>query len=335
MEHKKNIFHGHTDRARPWCEKADRISLVGRARMSVDQIDAADGAARPTPPILPDFTFPVVAFAPEAATGAPGDDGTREFLTPRDLTTTWFPETDLRLGWTFADVDGRCWACVSSWVIGRADAWWTRASPDWIHHPRYALALEFEPRPPMSFDAVKARLFAAVKANPQAHREYAGERFAQLRAAKSLADLIKSDEAWAIERHRPTPLWWRWLFWEGRASRRGFAAAAALLVLAWALLAALHFPRPAIVPVFLLGLLLACSMVVRRLHDLRRGGWWIAVWFAWSFLCAQVHDTGGDPRVQMLAVSAWWISTLCVLGLLAIWPGTPGPNRYGPECKST
>jgi uncharacterized membrane protein YhaH (DUF805 family) len=279
---------------------------------------------------LPAFSFPVVAWAPEPATGDPADDGTREFLSLRDLTTSYFPQSDLRLGWTFVDAEGNCWTAASSQVAGRADAWWKRALPRWIHSPAYRLAFEFAERPPMAFDKVKGRLLAAVSANPQAYRGYAHQRRQELRAAESLHDLIKSDEARAIERLTPVSLWWQWLFWEGRCSRLMFAGvSAAILTASWLAIPRFHLSMPALLAVLVSVSILSLSAVVRRLHDIGRTGWWLGTWFLVNMLCAVVHDSAENVAVKAAAAYAWQTATLAALAFLALWPGTRGPNRYG------
>ncbi len=276
------------------------------------------------------FSFPVIAWAPEPATGDPFDDGTREILTLRDLTTIYFPETDLRLHWTFVDAEGRSWEAVSSRVVGRADAWWTRALPKWLYHPRYRLALEFAERPPAPFDKVKSRLFAAVTANPEAYRDgYGADRRKQLRGAKSLSDLIKSEEALAIERLEPSALGWQWLLWEGRCSRLGFLIALAGIVGAWVAMGWIGFKLLLFLATLIASGAFGMSAIVRRLHDLRLSGWWMVPWFAWTFFCAEIHDIARDTGGPIVAGWLWWIPNLFILGFLALWPGTPGPNRYG------
>jgi uncharacterized membrane protein YhaH (DUF805 family) len=280
---------------------------------------------------LPHFAFPVVAWAPEPATGRADDDGTREFLAPHEVTSTYFPDSDLRLGWTFVDAEGRCWEAVSSHVTGRADAWCTWWLPRWLYNRKYRLALDFAERPPMSFDAVRTRLHAAVTANPQAYRGWAGKRRKELRSAESLHDLIKSEETRAIERFQPTTLWWQWLLGEGRCSRRAFLAIFATLIAAtWLATLWLKIPAPALLIVLLPFVLWWVSATVQRVHDLGRSIWWMAVWAPFSILCALVHDTASVSAVKAVAASTWQISTLCLLAFLALAPGTRGPNRYGP-----
>lgn len=279
---------------------------------------------------LPPFAFPVIAWAPEPAIGSPYDDGTREILTPRDLTTIYFPETDLRLGWTFVDAEGRSWEAVSSRVTGRADPWWTRTLPKWLHHPKYRLEVVYVERPAVPFDKVKSRLFAAVAANPQAYRgHYGPDRRRELRAAESLRDLIKSEEARAIERLKPETWWWQWLFWEGRCSRPAFVIAGAAIATAIWFDVAWRIPMPIFLVVLLVSFVFGISAVVRRLHDLGRTGWWIATWLLFNIVCAQVHDGVGDPAIKAMAVIVWAVVTIAALGFLAAAPGDRGVNRYG------
>lgn len=286
--------------------------------------DKSDGST------MPAFVFPVVAWAPEPATGVPGDDGVRQFLTAVDIQTAYLPE-DLRLGWTFVDVNGCCWEAVSSRVVGGAYPWWARLSRGWIWDRRYTLAVAFVERPPMSFDAVKSRLFAAVSANPEAYPDYyAADRRQELRQAASLRDLIKTEEQLAVERLQPVSLWWQWLFWEGRCSRRGFLAGfAGIAVGLWVGVALLRVQMPWFLVITAAAALLATSLVVRRLHDLGRTGWWITAWFLFNWLCAQAYELLTAASLKSLAAVGWQAVTLGLLGLLAVLPGTRGDNRYG------
>ena len=280
--------------------------------------------------LQPPFTFPAVAWAPEPGTGSPCDDGIRELLTPRDLTSIYFPETDLRLGWTFVDAEGRCWKAVSSRVTGRADPWWTRALPKWLHHPRYRLDVVYAERPPVPFDKVKTRLFAAVSANPQAYGgDYGRSRREELRAAGSLRDLIKSHEELAIARLQPSAWWKGLLLWEGRCSRLTFLTAGAVVATLMWFAIAWRLPMPSFLIILLLGFSYAMSVIVRRLHDLRRTGWWTAIWLLFNMVCAQIHDSAQDPTIKATAAVLWQAATMAALAFLAVAPGTRGANRYG------
>jgi uncharacterized membrane protein YhaH (DUF805 family) len=180
------------------------------------------------------------------------------------------------------------------------------------------------------FGAVKSRLFAAVTANPSAYpEEYGWSRRQELRSAKRLSDLIKSEEARAIERLKPAPLWWQWLFWEGRCSRLAFLAAVAGLVAVWRGMGLIGLTTPVFLAIVSLSGALLLSAIVRRLHDLKLSGWWMAAWWLWSWICLEIHNFAPDIGGVMIAVWLWWIPNLCIFGCLGLRPGTVGPNRYG------
>lgn len=89
------------------------------------------------------------------------------------------------------------------------------------------------------------------------------------------------------------------------------------------------------------------ALFVRRMHDLGRSGRWVwipALQTAAALALLFQPNVGGGTRITFLiwnvrpvwdGTSAILLSTL--LALLAIeiflffWPGTPGPNRYGPD----
>jgi uncharacterized membrane protein YhaH (DUF805 family) len=84
------------------------------------------------------------------------------------------------------------------------------------------------------------------------------------------------------------------------------------------------------------------SVTVRRLRDSGRSGWWLgglvlyAVVGAGAFLMAVLGPAGRGSKgptaeiipFVILAVGAAYLVWMFVLTVL---PGTPGPNRYGPD----
>jgi uncharacterized membrane protein YhaH (DUF805 family) len=66
------------------------------------------------------------------------------------------------------------------------------------------------------------------------------------------------------------------------------------------------------------GLIIA-YMVVGRLHDISRPGWWLAVIIALPF----IGEAIGLPEIAFLSLIIW-------LALL-FWSPTIGPNIYGPD----
>lgn len=71
------------------------------------------------------------------------------------------------------------------------------------------------------------------------------------------------------------------------------------------------------------------SLTVRRLHDLDLTGWWAAAIFGASALASIAEAATGTQ--------SGWVTTVAeavtTLGL-ALWPGTPGPNRFGIASQS-
>lgn len=66
---------------------------------------------------------------------------------------------------------------------------------------------------------------------------------------------------------------------------------------------------------------------IRRLHDIDRSGWWMLLPCALVGLC-----------LPFAWFTGWWIpmAILIVIGIVVLiyWfcqPGSPGPNRFGPE----
>jgi len=279
---------------------------------------------------LPSFTFPVVAWAPQVATGDDSDDGIRMFASLHELTRTYMPKADTRLGWTFVDARGRCWEAVSAKVIGRAEPWPKSLLPNFFRDPEYRLVFGFAERPSMSFAKVRNRLIAAIKANP---RHYSGgygfDRRNELLAAKTLEELAKPDWLKNLEARPPDPLWRQWLFWEGRASRLEFLAAFAGIVATCSIVFRIAPTAPAVVTMVILSGAVAMSATARRLHDLRLSAWWLAPWWIWSWLCASIHDLARATGGPAVAFWLWWIPNLCVFGCLSLSPGVREANRYG------
>lgn len=76
-------------------------------------------------------------------------------------------------------------------------------------------------------------------------------------------------------------------------------------------------------------LVAAISLTVRRLHDRDKSGWWVLVFFLLPSVlqtaAAQTPDLALALQLAAAAISIW---ALVELGFLR---GTPGPNRYGPD----
>lgn len=285
---------------------------------------------------LPDFAFPLAAWSPDPATGDADDDGVREIHDVEDLTRIYFPKTDLRRGWMFVDAKGRCWEAVATRVAGRADPLWARILPEWLHARSYRLVYEFEARAPMTFDAVKTRLFAAVTANPQAYEHHQRRsRLALLREANTLRDVIKSPGEWAAERWSPTPWWSQWLSGEGRCTRLAFATTLGLVLIsmitAFAVLGVMEADGRVLFGVGLVAAAVVWSAVIRRQHDIGLSAWLgMGLWFVWSMVWALIHDHADASWAVTAAVRIWQATTIAAVVALAVWPGQRARNAHGP-----
>ena len=124
-----------------------------------------------------------------------------------------------------------------------------------------------------------------------------------------------------------------WLSWRGRVRRRRYWQSYVLPIAVLAGLLGNALGRLASATPATVALLLAMAApiiwlhavgAIRRLHDCGFSGWWYVLW--WAALIAD-EIAGG---VQML-----WLLDALALGLipfaLGIWPGTRGPNRFGPD----
>jgi uncharacterized membrane protein YhaH (DUF805 family) len=60
-------------------------------------------------------------------------------------------------------------------------------------------------------------------------------------------------------------------------------------------------------------------IAIGRLHDVERSAWWLSALVLIPLFAALV----GAPAIALLALAGW-------IALL-FWPGTIGPNRYGPD----
>jgi uncharacterized membrane protein YhaH (DUF805 family) len=80
------------------------------------------------------------------------------------------------------------------------------------------------------------------------------------------------------------------------------------------------------------------AVLVRRLHDTERSGWWALVRIpSYGFFLAGGSPTGVaamskalPTRIIVIAAIAWIVCAFAVL-IFAVSEGTPGWNRYGPD----
>ena len=94
------------------------------------------------------------------------------------------------------------------------------------------------------------------------------------------------------------------------------------------------------------------AVTARRLHDIGKTGWWLAIWYIlpslawviavglWIGAVASAVVPGLAPPAFALAIIISIIAVFLSLGVIVwsvIWlvqQGDPGPNRYGPDPRT-
>ena len=70
---------------------------------------------------------------------------------------------------------------------------------------------------------------------------------------------------------------------------------------------------------------------VRRLHDIDRTGWWMLAPYGPYILSIVLAITGPIELAGIMNLLS--LAGFILLFVFALLPGTPGPNRYGPDPK--
>ena len=78
------------------------------------------------------------------------------------------------------------------------------------------------------------------------------------------------------------------------------------------------------------------AVAVRRLHDTDRSGWWLLLPLAPYFLTIVLAVIGAATQSSALLGIAMISNVLVIVAAIALLvfyclPGTPGPNKYGPD----
>ena len=74
---------------------------------------------------------------------------------------------------------------------------------------------------------------------------------------------------------------------------------------------------------------IAAFIVIPRLHDIGRSGWWYAPLVVGEILVAVLgYNLGGLDGV-LIAAGIYMLLVLALLAVLALIPGQPFPNRWG------
>jgi len=81
-----------------------------------------------------------------------------------------------------------------------------------------------------------------------------------------------------------------------------------------------------------LGLIIpSIAVSVRRLHDIDRSGWWVAVFYGLAVLSGAF---GQDGSALGLVFNLVYVAAAITLLVFTLLPGTRGPNRFGEDPKA-
>jgi uncharacterized membrane protein YhaH (DUF805 family) len=73
----------------------------------------------------------------------------------------------------------------------------------------------------------------------------------------------------------------------------------------------------------------AAFIVIPRLHDIGRSGWWYLPILVGSILIALVGIQMGGLEAAQIALGLYTLLVLALFGLLALIPGQPTANKWG------
>lgn len=78
------------------------------------------------------------------------------------------------------------------------------------------------------------------------------------------------------------------------------------------------------------------AVSARRLHDTGRSGWWVMIYFGpWLLGILLSLANAGAQSQGLVAVNMLLslVQLIAIIVLIVFWclPGTPGPNKYGPD----
>ena len=92
-------------------------------------------------------------------------------------------------------------------------------------------------------------------------------------------------------------------------------------------------PNPGVIVLWTVAFYVSCCLVIGRLHDLDRTGWWAAAFFgAVGFIVLVGNTPELTSRTETIVVFYAAIAALLVAGIyLGFTRGTDGPNRFGAD----
>ena len=76
---------------------------------------------------------------------------------------------------------------------------------------------------------------------------------------------------------------------------------------------------------------LPSPLVVKRLHDRDKSGWWILLFYLTPSVLGSIANTSEQPLVGFVFGVGSFVISIWALVELGFLRGTVGPNRYGPD----
>jgi hypothetical protein len=119
------------------------------------------------------FAYPVIGFARTPYWRRHGYKG--EFLQafPDEASITQCRQTYIETAdltdMLLVDSNGRAWETTKVWFEGPLGPWWKRIWPKLLGTQDFLVHLEIAETEPVSLEAVKARVIAAIDADPEMH----------------------------------------------------------------------------------------------------------------------------------------------------------------------
>lgn len=132
---------------------------------------------------------------------------------------------------------------------------------------------------------------------------------------------------------------WKFLYtvFDGRINRKPYWLGTLGLLVAVMILYGLIFSVlgiASIIPIIILSLATlypSFALIIKRLHDRNKSGWWSLVFYIPSILSNIVNATMPGGTLAMICGLLGLIAAIWLLVEVGFLKGTDGPNDYGPD----
>jgi hypothetical protein len=117
------------------------------------------------------FQFPILAFGPNAAPRAPGEEFLDYFIGPEDFSTCVSWKLKYRDGMILADSNSRCWTIIDVQNLGVTGPFWNRILRFLARQSMHRISCELSEAASLPLDRLKARVCSAINADPSSWEE--------------------------------------------------------------------------------------------------------------------------------------------------------------------